>query len=210
MVRKELPIAITFIVGFIVILANFLAPAWFVQTNKDLNTWFQTVTALFCGLGVVNLCRINVRKVTEKREGWIFSLIMFISMFGFMIIAFAVGQNHALYKNLYNNTIVPLNATMYSTLVFYIASAAYRAFRVRSLEATMLLVAAAIVMLGRAPIGEAVLGPWIAEWSRWILAVPNTAGMRGIQLGATLGGIALGLRVLIGVERAHFGGTGGE
>jgi hypothetical protein len=210
MVRKELPLAITFITGGIVILANFLAPAWFVQTNKDVTTWYQLVTALFCGLGVVNLTRINSKKVTQKREGWIFSLIMLISMFGFMAVSLYVGQQHQLYKNLYNNTIVPLNATMYSILVFYIASAAYRAFRVRSAEATVLLITAAIVMLGKAPIGEAVLGSWVASWTAWIFDVPNTAGMRGIQLGATLGGIAMAIRVLIGIERAHFGGTGGE
>ncbi len=206
--RKELPIALTFVSGFIVVLANFLAPTWFVEANKEVTLWFQIVAALFCALGVANLTRIHGKRVSQQREGWFYSLVMFVSMFGFMLIAFAVGQQHDLYKNLYNNTIVPLNATMYSLLVFYIASSAYRAFRVRTAEATVLLIAAAIVMLGKAPIGEAVLGKWVADATTWILDVPNTAGMRGIQLGATLGGLAMALRVLVGIERAHFGGTG--
>lgn len=206
--RKELPLALTFVSGIIVVLANFLAPTWFVEANKEVTLWFQIVAALFCALGVANLTRIHGKRVQQQREGWIFSLVMFISMFGFLAIALSVGQQHQLYKNLYNNTIVPLNATMYSLLVFYIASSAYRAFRVRTAEATILLIAAAIVMLGKAPIGEAVLGKWVADWTNWILAVPNTAGMRGIQLGATLGGLAMALRVLVGIERAHFGGTG--
>lgn len=208
--RKELPLAITFVVALIVVLANFLAPTTFKNMNDEVRTWFQLVSALFCALGVVNLSRIHGKKVNQRSEGWVFSIIMFVSMFGFMFTALAVGQQHALYTNLYNNTIVPLNATMYSILMFYIASAAYRAFRVRSLEATLLLVAAAIVMLGKAPIGEAVLGSWIARTTDWILAVPNTAGMRGIQLGATLGGIAMALRVMLGIERAHLGGVSGE
>lgn len=208
--RKELPLAITFVVGLIVVLANFLAPQTFVKINNEVRTWFQLVSSLFCALGVANLTRIHGKKVSQQSEGWIFSVIMFIAMFGFMITALSVGQQSALYNNLYNNTIVPLNATMYSILMFYIASAAYRAFRVRSMEATLLLIAAAIVMLGKAPIGEVVLGKWVATWTNWILAVPNTAGMRGIQLGATLGGIAMALRVLLGIERAHFGGVGGE
>jgi len=209
-VRKELPLAITFITGVIVILANFLAAPAFQTVKNELTAWFQLVTALFCGLGVVNLTRIHWKKVGRQTEGWVFSIVMFIAMYGFMVIAFAVGPNAALYKNLYNNTIVPLNATMYSILMFYIASSAYRAFRVRTLEATLLLITSAIVMLGKAPIGGAKLGTWIETLTAWILAVPNTAGMRGIQLGATLGGIAMALRVLIGIERAHFGGTGGE
>jgi hypothetical protein len=194
--------------GFIVILANYLAPTWFVNANKEVTLWFQIVTALFCALGIVNLTRIHGKRIQQQREGWFFSFLILASMVLFLGIALAVGQQHALYKNLYNNTIVPLNATMYSILVFYIASAAYRAFRVRTLEATVLLVAAAIVMLGKAPIGEVVLGKWVADWTTWILNVPNTAGMRGIQLGATLGGIAMALRIVLGIERAHFGGTG--
>jgi hypothetical protein len=207
-VRKELPLAITFISGFIVVLANFLAPTWFVEANKEVTLWFQITAALFCALGVVNLTRIHGKRVSQQREGWPFSALIIASMFLFMGISLVVGQQHQLYKNMYNNMNVPLNATMYSILVFYIASAAYRAFRVRTLEATILLVAAAIVMLGKAPIGEAVLGSWVASWTTWIRDIPNTAGMRGIQLGATLGGIAMALRVLIGIERAHFGGTG--
>jgi hypothetical protein len=43
---------------------------------------------------------------------------------------------------MYNQLIAPMNATVYSTLVFYIGSSAYRSFRMRSLEAGILLVVA--------------------------------------------------------------------
>lgn len=206
--RKELPLALTFISGFIVILANFLAPAWFVNANREVTLWFQITSALFCALGVVNLTKIQMRRVQQRREGWIFAAIIVATMYLFMIISFWVGQTSQLYKDMYNWINVPLSATMFSLLMFYIASAAYRAFRVRTLEATILLIAATILMLGRAPIGEAVLGRWISVWATWLMDFPNTAGMRGIQLGATLGGVAMALRVLLGIERAHFGGTG--
>lgn len=206
--RKALPLALTFVSGIIVVLANFLAPDWFVQVNREISLWFQIVAALFCALGVANLSRIHSRRVSRHAEGWAYSIVLFVSMFGFVLVALAVGQQHELYRNLYNNTIVPLNATMYSVLVFYIASAAYRAFRIRTLEAAILLVTASIVMLGKAPIGEALLGDWVVRATTWILDIPNVAGMRGIQLGATLGGLAMALRVLVGIERSHFGGTG--
>jgi hypothetical protein len=107
---------------------------------------------------------------------------------------------------LFNSMLSPLSSTMFSLLVFYISSAAYRAFRIRSFEATLLLVTAIIIMLGRAPIGD-VISPLLPQWTSWLMSIPNTAGMRGIQIGATLGGIATALRVMVGIERAYLSGS---
>jgi hypothetical protein len=109
------------------------------------------------------------------------------------------------------NMQVPLQSTMFSLLAFFIASAAYRAFRLRSAEASLLLIAAIIVMLGRVPLGqwltrnlpqEATL-PWLTET---IMAYPNMAAFRGILMGAALGVMAMGLRVILGIERSYLGG----
>ena len=40
----------------------------------------------------------------------------------------------------------------------------------------------------------------------WIMDVPNLAGKRAILMGAALGAISTGLRVILGLERAHLGG----
>ncbi len=93
---------------------------------------------------------------------------------------------------------------MYSILVFYIGSASYRAFRAKNFEATLLLVAGVIVMLGQAPIG-ATISKTIPKISGWILDVPNTAGMRGIILGASIGAVSQAFRIMLGIERRHLG-----
>jgi hypothetical protein len=104
-----------------------------------------------------------------------------------------------------------MSATLFSLLAFFIASAAFRAFRIRTVEAGFLAVAALLVMLGRVPIGDVLTG-FLPEAIRlnpvqeWIMDVPQNAAKRAILIGAALGVMATGLRVILGIERSYLGG----
>jgi len=124
---------------------------------------------------------------------------------------------------MYDNLFVPMQATMFSILAFYIASAAYRAFRARTKEATVLLITAILVMLGRVPLGTLLIRYWsdghwvpvmglsgdqefLSWFTEWILNVPSMAAQRGIMIGIGLGMISTALRIIFGIERTYMGG----
>jgi hypothetical protein len=114
------------------------------------------------------------------------------------------GPSGRVYTWLYDHVFDPCNSTMFALLAFFIASAAFRAFRARNVEAALLLGAAILIMVGRVPIGRALsdVFPAVADW---IIDVPNNAGRRAIMMGAALGAIATSLRVILGLERSHLG-----
>lgn len=99
---------------------------------------------------------------------------------------------------------MPLGVTFVSMNMFYLVTAAYRAFRAQSLEATLLLGAGIIVLLGNAPVVETKFG-WFAAASSWIMKAPNMAAQRGLMIGAAIGAIQTGLRIICGIDRSYSG-----
>ncbi len=106
---------------------------------------------------------------------------------------------------------VSMESTMYSLLAFFISSAAFRAFRARSVDATVMLVAAVIMMIGRVSFGETI-SMWFSDtWlffpeaCKWMLDIPVTAAKRAIFLGIALSVIALSIRIIFGLERSYLG-----
>ncbi len=115
------------------------------------------------------------------------------------------GANGRVRTWFYDHVYGPCNATMFALLAFFVASAAFRAFRARNIDAALLLGSAIIVLLAQAPIGRWLTGalPHLADW---ILDVLSNGSRRAIIMGAAVGAIATGLRVILGIERSHLGG----
>lgn len=89
---------------------------------------------------------------------------------------------------------------------FHLASASYRAFRAKNLQAAVLLVSGVLVMLGNAPVGEVIWNRF-PTISNWIMGVVNLAGSRGILISTAIGMVGVSLRILTGIDRSHLGGA---
>jgi hypothetical protein len=155
----------------------------------------------------MSLTLVHSTRIKRKVPNWQYS---FVTLFGLYFTAasgFIWGRAAGTpYMWIFENVQMPMGATMFALLAFYIASAAYKAFRARSAEATVLLVAAIVVMLGQVPVGVQMFGERIIDVTQWILEVPNLASKRGILLGVGLGSVATSLRILLGIERTYLGG----
>ena len=203
--KRTLPLIIVFGLGFFVIVAFFIPLRIFQNASQTLETWYTGVIAFFVFIGIFNIIRVNINKMQRRVADWQYSIILLVFLFVMMAAGFIGGTEGGVFNYLFEHMQVPLGATVFSLLAFFVASAAFRAFRARTPEATLLLIAAVIVMIGRVPIGYYIWHgfPSVVEW---LMNVPNTAAKRGILFGADLGLISMALRVLLGIERSYMGG----
>ncbi len=213
--RREIPLLITAVAGIVFVIQYFIPHAPFNHLDGWFSDWFSIVQACAIVLGSLNLLMISGQKIAGRKEGWGYAAVIIVSFFLITIVGFAGGEAFrdvgTGFDWLYNYTYIPLSSTMYAILAFFVASASYRAFRARNAEATLLLLAAFFVMLGRVPIGD-LLTMWMPEGFRisnlatWIMDFPQTAGQRAIMIGIALGLVSTSLRVILGIERSHLGG----
>lgn len=236
--------------------------------RTGLSTAISVVTTLAIGLGVINLFHVHGRNITQRRQGWGCSVVVFATFFvvlGGMLWQYRLdAQARALYRatedarriyedafaledpvardaalrtlapetlhlvnryydyhatyrfeplrfylNYFVNALAP---TVMSLLGFYITFAAYRAFRLRSAEATIMTVAAGVVILGSDALGgwlstwlNAPFGGqrvvWLPAWADFGNRVLNSGMERGLAIGIGVAVIAVSLRIVLGLER---------
>jgi hypothetical protein len=204
---------LAFIVGMLMMVQFFTPNPFFLRLYNVVLDWKQVVLGCTFILGTWSLIRYHLTRIQRKQNNWQYSYVTLAGL-GFMVLAAGVWKTTTgPYPWLFNNIQVPMQSTMFSLLAFYVASASYRAFRARSVNATLLLLAGALVMLGRVPIGTyfsgTVFGVHISlvEISDWMLNVPNLAAKRGIMIGVGLGMTATALKIILGIEQTYLGRT---
>lgn len=216
--KVRFPLILCLLMGIIGMAAYYI-PHRAVQNfdNELRNTALRIIFAFSLVLGVGSIIRHHWEKIKRKKEFWEYSYITLISLFltafiglfggidGKGLIKMQIGKFSFDIHTIYVNMAIPLGATMFSLLAYFMASAAYRAFRARNFEAILLLIAAFIVMLASVP-PVARLIPKLPYISEWILDVPNTAAKRGMLFGITLGVLSTSLKILLGIERGWLGG----
>ena len=231
MLRRNLPLVIVFVTALLLIVAFFIPHKPFGDLESRFLNWYTIVSGFTFLLGLDSLTRHHLIKVFRRNQGWPYSLLLVLSLLATMGLGlyswFRYQSPFALaapFMWLYTYMIIPLQATMFASLAFFIVSAAYRAFRVRNFAATLLLIAACLVMIGNVPLGGSIwrtivglinlvapsvnanaVGNWeiFAAAKDWLMSIAQAAAARGIGIGLALGGIAMSLRIILGIERTY-------
>lgn len=163
--------------------------------------WVTLLAAFALLLGIINVVKVHLGHIQTRRPNALYSVVLLVALALTLIFGLGGPQSPGA-QFAFNYFLQPLESTLFALLAIFLATAIYRAFRVRDLETFFFVLFAIIVLLGQVPIG-------LYLWSElpvikdWILDVPTLAGVRGILLGVALGAIATGLRVLLGADRPY-------
>jgi hypothetical protein len=221
LIRRTIPLAITFIVGMVIVLSKLspITTGW----GEEFSIYFDIIAVFAFILGGGNLVKIHADNLYKRAPGWGYSVICLLGFFATLVIGMLKTGNPdgwagdpsaqgGHFNIIYEYIFKPLAATMFSLLAFYVASASYRAFRAKNIEATVLLLAAFIILLGRT-----FIGAWVSFWAprgggfgipqlaEWIMAYPNLAGQRAIMIGIALGIVSTSLKIILGIDRGYLG-----
>ncbi|MDR3708238.1 MAG: hypothetical protein P4L33_08050 [Capsulimonadaceae bacterium] len=239
--RRPLIALVTFLGGLYYAAEFFIPTGWGVHKGVDgnfLSPYFDKVAnissvlgSFSIGLGVFSLIGMHLRIASRRRESWGFSLMLLISFVAMtiftllneyagksVVIPSVAGHssitNHDIYVVLFNGGLASLDSAMFALIGFFIISASYRAFRIRSVEATLLMASAIIVMLGQVTLGSWLTGGLpshgplaffrFENMSEYILVHLNAPAQRAVTFGLALGVLATSLRLWLSLERGLY------
>lgn len=210
-IRRQIPLALTFIVGMI-ITANWFIDMTPLNNLSNTITNFNTVMVAFMmGFAGVNILMIHTKRIQKNMsQGNMLDVFFSVLLLGSLIIWTAVGifmgRTSDTYQWMYTNFNLPLSSTAYAATLFYLASATYRVIRARSTETTILVVVSIVVIMGNMPMFVTYI-PALMTVKNWLAEVVVTAAYRAITIGVGLGGILMGVRTLLAMETGFLGGT---
>ena len=168
--KRQLAYFLVIFIGFLTLLGHFINYSPLNNfIDNDATQWFDIISGFAAFLGVINLLQLHLNKIANKRDNWRYSIITLAGftimiIFGFIYNGSSVAMGPHLKEDgsafywMFQNIYLPLGATMFALLAFFVASASYRAFKIRNFEATLLLISGVFLMIGRVPIGQLI--PW--------------------------------------------------
>jgi len=201
--RKILPIAVTILVGLVVLVDFFIPNPELDAIGAALAEGAMILAAFALMLGLINILATHARRLATPEPHRAVSAVLIVAMLGTFAVSVMLPGSGAI-RWIFRYAYAPLQSTMTALLAFFVVTAVYRSFRVRNLEAALLMTTSLFILVMQLPFVVA-LAPRLADIRDWLLRVPVTAGTRGILLGAALGTVATSLRVLLAVDRPYVG-----
>lgn len=197
--RRSLPAAILGIVGLLLVVDFAVINPALADTADALLELVVLLAAAAAVAGAVALGLRHWRGVMERREGWLGSLALLAAMAVVLLAGAYPGSQGAAdpaVRWIVGAVLTPLIASIFALIFVFLLVAMGRGVALRRTETSVMLVAAAVVIVLLLPIGG-LLGDRLAVAAGWVLAVPVGGVFRGLLVGTGIVVAVHAVRILL-------------
>lgn len=205
--RRELPLTLAAAIVLILFTDYYFQNDILRTTANTLVNWAVVASATAAGVGVLNVLIRTTRNIQKRESYWYLEIWMLI-----MMVVVAVGGvigaygTSILYTWVMQNIYLAIDSTIFSMVVFDITAAFYRTFRVRSIDAAILVISAFFVMIYNIPLMGGLFPDSIAIGS-WVVNIASVGPTRALTAVTAIGLIGFAIRILLMKDKSIFGGV---
>ena len=212
--KRLLAVLIAGVCGLIVLVDYIGGGGGFAVVATTLIDWAAIITAVALLLGIFSVIGSHLGRLRHRSTDAGYSVVLLFGMVAVIVAGLFFplpggGGRLQLPSSLaelpirifFRAVYEPLAASLLALLAFFSLSAALRALRRGSGEATVIIVVAALVLIVQLP-PVAVL-PGLGVAAQWLNDYVALAGARGLLIGAAIGAFVAGIRVLLGFDTPY-------
>jgi hypothetical protein len=184
------------------------------QLARVVVEWAALLAVMALLVGLLSVTVGHLMRVLRRQPDWGYSLVLLAAMLVVIVSGTIVGLvpgGYTLFpsslveqpiRDLFRAFYQPLASSFLALLAFFSLSASLRALRRRTADA-LVIVIVALLVLALAALPQAAALPVLGDSVRWISDYVALAGARGLLIGAALGAIVAGVRVLLGFDQPY-------
>lgn len=211
--KRLLAVLIAGVAGLIVLLDFAGAGGQLSALAGLLVDWAAVITAVGLLLGLVSVAGTHARRVQARSADWGYSLLLIVGMLAVVVTGiffplpgragFVLPESLAEVpiRTVFRVVYEPLASSLLALLAFFALSAALRALGRGSPEAIVIVIVAALVLVAQIPPVTAL--PAVGVAVQWLNDYVALAGARGLLIGAAIGALVAGVRVLLGFDTPY-------
>lgn len=201
--KKIFSMAIALITG-LTVLAGYFFKAQMSPVLALIMDWGIIVVGTTGLIGVGYLLRMHINKLIQRQKGAFYSVVVLVIFFATLVTGFLFSPQDLFFRNLVLNVQIPVEASLLAVLAVTLLVTSLRLIRVRgwtplSIGFLSSAVITLVLNLGYIQTDSSPLAAIIAAFIRRLPVV----GARGILIGMALGGLIVGLRVLLTIDRPY-------
>ena len=201
--KKFFSMAIAFATG-LTVLAGYFFKAQMSPVLVLILDWGIVVAGTAGLIGVGYLLRMHINRLISRKKGAFYSVVVLVMFFTTLVTGLLFSPQNLFFRNMVLNVQIPVEASLLAVLAVTLLYTSLRLIRVRGWTPLSIgfLSSAVVTMVLNLGYIQTESSPLTADITAFLRQLP-LIGARGILIGMAVGGLIVGLRVLLTIDRPY-------